>query len=61
MDHVYDFYKPTLRNHGYPIVDGQFSVSCYLRALHNSYLSFVSKYDKMVCVDETTQNYYLIY
>lgn len=48
MDHVYDFYKPTSRNPSYPIVDGQFSISCYLKALHQCYLNFVSKYDKMV-------------
>ena len=50
MDHVYDFYKPTLRESAYPIVDGHFSLSCYMRALQQSYLSFVGKYEKRVGV-----------
>merc|ERR1711879_108710 len=45
MDHVYDFYKPTLRNDSYPIVDGYFSISCYMKALHECYKSFTKKFN----------------
>lgn len=48
MDHVYDFYKPTLRTNSYPIVDGKLSVYCYMKAMHLCYVSFKTKYEKMV-------------
>ena len=47
MDHVYDFYKPTLRQSEYPIVDGHYSVCSYMKALHQSYLSFLQKYQRI--------------
>jgi hydroxymethylglutaryl-CoA synthase len=33
MDHAYDFYKPKLDSL-YPIVNGNLSISCYFKALH---------------------------
>jgi len=50
MDHVYDFYKPTLRTTSYPIVDGKLSVYCYMKAMHLCYISFKTKYEKMVFI-----------
>jgi len=47
MDHIYDFYKPTLRQSEYPIVDGQYSLSSYMKALHQSYLAFLAKEQRM--------------
>lgn len=42
MMHAYDFYKPDLRSE-YPVVDGQFSVSCYTRALDAAYSAYQKK------------------
>ncbi|KAH6988906.1 hydroxymethylglutaryl-coenzyme A synthase C terminal-domain-containing protein [Ilyonectria sp. MPI-CAGE-AT-0026] len=39
MRHVYDFYKPDLASE-YPIVDGHYSVECYLRALDHCYTAY---------------------
>uniref|UniRef100_A0A8C3E2J6 Hydroxymethylglutaryl-CoA synthase n=1 Tax=Corvus moneduloides TaxID=1196302 RepID=A0A8C3E2J6_CORMO len=36
MEHAYDFYKPNLSSE-YPVVDGQLSIQCYLRALDRCY------------------------
>ncbi|XP_010118063.1 PREDICTED: LOW QUALITY PROTEIN: hydroxymethylglutaryl-CoA synthase, mitochondrial-like, partial [Chlamydotis macqueenii] len=36
MEHAYDFYKPDLASE-YPVVDGQLSIQCYLRALDRCY------------------------
>lgn len=47
MEHAYDFYKPHLSS-PYPVVDGKFSSSCYLRALDICYNRFVQKYKKAV-------------
>lgn len=42
MEHVYDFYKPDFTSE-YPIVDGQFSLSCYTGALDKSYAAYNKK------------------
>lgn len=42
MEHVYDFYKPDFTSE-YPIVDGHFSLSCYTRALDQSYIAYNKK------------------
>ncbi|NXH50986.1 HMCS2 protein, partial [Dicaeum eximium] len=42
MEHAYDFYKPNLSSE-YPVVDGQLSVQCYLRALDRCYAVYRRK------------------
>jgi hydroxymethylglutaryl-CoA synthase len=42
MQHAYDFYKPDLTSE-YPYVDGQFSLTCYTRALDRAYQSYNAK------------------
>lgn len=42
MSHVYDFYKPNMKQE-YPVVEGHFSLSCYVRALDNAYASYSRK------------------
>ncbi|KAL9105828.1 MAG: hypothetical protein Q9187_008651, partial [Circinaria calcarea] len=39
MQHVYDFYKPDLTTE-YPIVDGHFSVHCYMEAVDACYKGY---------------------
>ena len=43
MDHVYDFYKPDFTSE-YPVVFGQFSVSCYTRAADSTYSTYNAKF-----------------
>ena len=40
MDHTYDFYKPDFSSE-YPMVDGQYSNECYVRALDACYKDYV--------------------
>ena len=42
MQHEYDFFKPDLRSE-YPIVDGQYSLQCYTRALDACYKAYKSR------------------
>ncbi|KAJ5371799.1 hypothetical protein N7517_003805 [Penicillium concentricum] len=42
MKHVYDFYKGDFKSE-YPIVDGQYSNTCYLEALDNCYERYRTK------------------
>ncbi|XP_053928391.1 hydroxymethylglutaryl-CoA synthase, mitochondrial isoform X2 [Cuculus canorus] len=42
MEHAYDFYKPDLSSE-YPVVDGQLSIQCYLRALDRCYAVYRRK------------------
>ncbi|KAH3671366.1 hypothetical protein WICMUC_004663 [Wickerhamomyces mucosus] len=42
FDHVYDFYKANFKSE-YPLVDGHFSLSCYVKALDYSYASYSKK------------------
>ena len=39
MQHAYDFYKPDLTSE-YPIVDGHFSVTCYIEAVDACYKAY---------------------
>ena len=39
MQHAYDFYKPDLTSE-YPVVDGQYSVTCYTEAVDACYLAY---------------------
>jgi hydroxymethylglutaryl-CoA synthase len=43
MEHVYDFYKPHL-NSEYPVVDGQLSIQCYLKALDMCYAGYSKRF-----------------
>lgn len=43
MKHVYDFYKGDFKSE-YPLVDGQYSSTCYLEALDNCYERYRTKY-----------------
>ena len=45
MEHTWDFYKPNVHS-PYPLVDGRFSNSCYLRALDMCYERWADKYEK---------------
>ena len=47
MEHAWDFYKPNMDS-PYPLVDGKFSNSCYIRALDTCYQRYVSKYRAQV-------------
>lgn len=42
MEHAYDFYKPDFTSE-YPVVDGQFSLTCYTKALDQSYRTYNRK------------------
>ncbi|KAG7192068.1 3-hydroxy-3-methylglutaryl coenzyme A synthase [Scheffersomyces spartinae] len=42
MEHAYDFYKPDFTSE-YPVVDGHFSLSCYVKALDNCYRAYSKK------------------
>ncbi|XP_006166356.1 hydroxymethylglutaryl-CoA synthase, mitochondrial [Tupaia chinensis] len=42
MENVYDFYKPSGSSE-YPMVDGKFSIQCYLRALDRCYTVYRQK------------------
>lgn len=42
MQHAYDFYKPDFTSE-YPVVDGHFSLTCYTRALDQSYGAYNAK------------------
>ena len=43
MEHCWDFYKPNMRS-PFPLVDGQHSNLCYLRALDRCYSKFLHKW-----------------
>lgn len=45
MEHAYDFYKPDFTSE-YPVVDGHFSLSCYVKALDNCYKNYSKKITK---------------
>lgn len=47
MEHAYDFYKPDLHSE-YPVVDGQLSNKCYLKALDVVYNRYLDKFAKVV-------------
>ena len=54
INHVYDFYKPNpskvyfkLLGSEYPVVDGVFSMECYLKALENCYKGYLEKSEKV--------------
>ncbi|KAI3406885.1 ERG13 [Candida oxycetoniae] len=43
MEHAYDFYKPDFSSE-YPVVDGHFSLSCYVKAVDHCYKNYSKKY-----------------
>lgn len=42
FEHAYDFYKPNFTSE-YPVVDGHFSLACYVKAFDQSYKAFSKK------------------
>lgn len=42
MEHAYDFYKPNFASE-YPVVDGHFSLSCYVKAFDHAYRAYSKK------------------
>ncbi|CAO3566973.1 unnamed protein product [Mortierella alpina] len=46
MSHMWDFYKPDLASE-YPVVDGHYSNTCYLRSLDACYNLFAAKFSKL--------------
>lgn len=42
MEHAYDFYKPDFTSE-YPVVDGHFSLACYVKAVDNCYKNYSKK------------------
>lgn len=42
MEHAYDFYKPDFTSE-YPVVDGHFSLACYVKALDQCYRNYSKK------------------
>lgn len=42
MEHAYDFYKPDFTSE-YPVVDGHFSLSCYVKAVDHCYKNYSKK------------------
>lgn len=46
MEHAYDFYKPVPGSE-YPVVDGQFSINCYLNAISACYSELSKKSDSL--------------
>lgn len=43
MENAWDFYKPVLHSE-YPVVDGHYSIACYLKALDYCYNRYKQKY-----------------
>lgn len=46
MEHAYDFYKPDMHSE-YPVVDGKFSNTCYIRAFDSCYNRYMSRLSKL--------------
>jgi len=47
MENVHDFYKPISNLSEYPIVDGHFSIKCYLKSLDLCYRRYKKKFVKI--------------
>lgn len=45
MEHAYDFYKPDFTSE-YPVVDGHFSLACYVKAIDKCYQTYSKKINK---------------
>ncbi|CAN3501295.1 hydroxymethylglutaryl-CoA synthase [Diutina catenulata] len=45
MEHAYDFYKPDFTSE-YPVVDGHFSLACYVKAVDHCYRAYSKKVNK---------------
>ncbi|KAG7663066.1 ERG13 [[Candida] subhashii] len=43
MEHAYDFYKPDFTSE-YPVVDGHFSLACYIKAVDQCYKNYSKKF-----------------
>ncbi|CCE62634.1 hypothetical protein TPHA_0C04850 [Tetrapisispora phaffii CBS 4417] len=52
MEHAYDFYKPDFTSE-YPVVDGHFSLRCYVKALDQVYETYLKKAITKGLISET--------
>lgn len=57
MEHAYDFYKPDFTSE-YPVVDGHFSLACYVKALDHCYKNYSKKVAKKNSSDAATVGVY---
>ncbi|KAG1150747.1 hypothetical protein G6F37_001275 [Rhizopus arrhizus] len=55
MEHAYDFYKPDMHSE-YPVVDGKFSNTCYLRAFDNCYRRYMARLAKIENKEKTSMD-----
>lgn len=55
MEHAYDFYKPDMHSE-YPVVDGKFSNTCYLRAFDTCYNRYMSRLGKKLNKDKPSMD-----
>lgn len=53
MEHVYDFFKPDLTSE-YPVVQGHYSLQCYIKALDKAYENYKEKLHRITGVDKAT-------
>lgn len=51
MEHAYDFYKPDMHSE-YPVVDGKFSNTCYIRAFDSCYRRYMARLAKLESKDK---------
>lgn len=55
MEHAYDFYKPDMHSE-YPVVDGKFSNTCYLRAFDSCYRRYMARLAKIENKEKTSMD-----
>jgi len=55
MEHAYDFYKPDMHSE-YPIVDGKFSNTCYIRAFDACYNRYMDRLAAKIGQDKVSMD-----
>ncbi|CAO3606931.1 unnamed protein product [Cunninghamella blakesleeana] len=55
MEHAYDFYKPDMHSE-YPVVDGKFSNTCYLRAFDACYTRYMKRLGQKLNKDKPSMD-----
>ncbi|ORZ23187.1 hydroxymethylglutaryl-CoA synthase, partial [Absidia repens] len=55
MEHAYDFYKPDMHSE-YPVVDGKFSNTCYLRAFDACYSRYMKRLGQQLNKDKPSMD-----
>jgi hydroxymethylglutaryl-CoA synthase len=55
MEHAYDFYKPDMHSE-YPIVDGKFSNTCYIRAFDACYNLYMDRLAAKIGQDKVSMD-----